>query len=127
MNLQTVFPFKPGVVFVFGSNLAGYHRKGAARDARLLYGARSGVGVGLTGDAYAIPTKDARLYVLPLNTIRYHVDNFLHFAKAESQLNFFVTRIGCGYAGYKDEHIAPMFKDAPANCELPEAWLHATN
>lgn len=38
------------------------------------------------------------------------------------QLMFNVTRIGCGRAGYTDAQIAPMFKDAPSNCNLPEGW-----
>ena len=33
-----------------------------------------------------------------------------------------VTRIGCGLAGYKDEDMAPFFKDAPYNCLLPDEW-----
>jgi hypothetical protein len=33
-----------------------------------------------------------------------------------------VTRIGCGYAGYTDAEIAPLFADAPENVELPTGW-----
>ena len=45
-------------IFVFGSNEAGRHGKGAALAAKLQYGAVYGVGRGRTGNAYAIPTKD---------------------------------------------------------------------
>ena len=43
-------------VFVFGSNLAGHHHGGAARMAHEQFGAEWGVGVGPTGQCYAIPT-----------------------------------------------------------------------
>lgn len=45
-------------IFVFGSNLKGIHGAGAARTAKNSFGAKDGVGEGLTGDAYALPTKD---------------------------------------------------------------------
>ena len=44
-------------IFVFGSNLAGRHGKGAALDAKNKYGAIYGVGFGRTGNSYAIPQK----------------------------------------------------------------------
>ena len=50
----------PNEIFVFGSNEAGRHGKGAALHASRHYGATYGVGFGRTGDAWAIPTKDAR-------------------------------------------------------------------
>lgn len=43
-------------VFVFGSNLAGHHSGGAARTAMERFGARWGVGEGIQGQSYAIPT-----------------------------------------------------------------------
>jgi hypothetical protein len=109
-------------VFVFGSNLAGRHGKGAALHARQEHGAAHGVGVGRTGNAYAIPTKDAALRTLPLSEIVEYVLEFLRYAKAHPNLRFEITRIGCGLAGYTDSQIAPMFGDAPENCDLPEGW-----
>ncbi len=109
-------------IVVFGSNRAGRHGKGAALAARREHGAIYGQGEGLQGDSYAIPTKDAKLKSLPLESIREHVDRFLEFARARSDLQFTVTRVGCGLAGYTDAQIAPMFKDAPDNCELPDHW-----
>ena len=109
-------------VFVFGSNLAGRHGKGAALTARYKYGAKLGVGVGRTGNAYAIPTKDERLRSLPLNIIQKYVANFLEYARSNPDTVFLVTRIGCGLAGYKDEQIAPFFAGAPENCYLPTEW-----
>lgn len=108
--------------FVFGSNLAGRHGKGAALFARQYRGAIYGQGIGIQNDSYAIPTKDEKLRTLPLDAIRLYVRDFLNFAKGNSNMVFEVTRIGCGLAGYSEEQIKPMFADAPANCELPEGW-----
>jgi hypothetical protein len=113
---------KDNMIFVFGSNLAGRHGKGAALTARNLYGAQRGVGVGRTGDSYAIPTKDHDLKVLPLDYIRQEVENFKIYAATHETLTFLVTRIGCGLAGYSDRDIAPMFEGYPKNCQIPEAW-----
>lgn len=110
------------MIFVFGSNLAGRHGKGAALYALEHKGAIYGRGVGPQGNSYAIPTKGMRLQVLPLETIQLYVNTFIEYAKHNPELEFEVTRIGCGLAGYKDEQIAPMFKNAPPNCHLPEGW-----
>lgn len=109
-------------IFVFGSNLAGRHGKGAALYARQHHGAVYGQGNGLWGRSYAIPTKDVYLRPLPLETIQFYVEVFIDVARRHPEMNFNVTRIGCGLAGYQDHQIAPMFKGAPLNCNLPEGW-----
>lgn len=109
-------------IFVFGSNLAGRHGRGAALHARINHGAVYGQGAGLQGDSYGIPTKDAALKSLSLEAIREHVTHFITFAIERPDLHFNVTRIGCGLAGYTDADIAPMFAYAPSNCVLPEGW-----
>lgn len=108
--------------FVFGSNLAGRHGKGAALTAKEHWGAVYGVGVGPTGRAYAIPTKDATLKPLPLYQIKQHVNDFIRYARLNWHLSFFVTAIGTGLAGYAHDEIGPMFKYSPRNCQLPEEW-----
>jgi hypothetical protein len=110
-------------IFVFGSNLAGRHGKGAALHARRHFGAIYGQGIGLQDRSYAIPTKDDCLKTLPLPVIQRYVDQFKEFAAQHPELTFEVTAIGCGLAGYKPEQIAPMFNDAPSNCILPDAFL----
>ena len=110
------------MIFVFGSNLAGRHGKGAALYARKHYGAIYGQGSGLQGKSYAIPTKGYKLEVLPLDVIKSHVEEFITFAKNNKNMTFLVTRIGCGLAGYTNEQIAPMFRDAPSNCILDNEW-----
>lgn len=106
-------------IFVFGSNTAGRHGKGAALHARKCYGANYGQGVGLQGRSYAIPTKNEKFRPLPLIEIEKHVDGFVEFARKHPELSFYITPIGCGLAGYNPEQIAPMFKGLPANCHLP--------
>lgn len=109
-------------IFVFGSNLAGRHGAGAARIARQHFDAQYGTGQGITGRAYAIPTKDAQIHTLPLQTIQWQIGIFLQYAQAQPAWRFFVTRIGCGLAGYKDAHIAPLFQSAPENCSFADTW-----
>ena len=115
-------------MFVFGSNLAGRHGKGAALTARKEYGAVLGKGSGLMGGlddkfCYAIPTKDERLQQLPLEIISVYVDSFSSFTQGMDNTMFTITRVGCGLAGHKDSQIAPMFgyvnKD---NCFFDTAW-----
>ena len=110
-------------IFVFGSNLAGRHGKGAALYAREHHGAVYGQGAGLQGSSYAIPTKDAQIRTLPLLHIRGYVDDFKTFAASRPDLLFQVTAIGCGLAGYTPADIAPLFRGSPRNCTFPEAFL----
>ena len=105
-------------VFVFGSNLQGYHGGGAARTAMDKFGAEWGVGVGPTGRCYAIPTMQGGV-----ETIKPYVDEFLEYAKEHPDTRFLVTRIGCGIAGFDDMDIAPLFaKAVNPNVALPRFW-----
>lgn len=110
-------------VFVFGSNLAGRHGKGAARTASRYYGATTNQGIGASGMSYAIPTKSEQLNTLPLDVVAHYAQQFIHYAQSRPDLIFQLTRIGCGLAGYRDDEIAPLFYDAPANVLLPRKWL----
>lgn len=111
------------MIFVFGSNLGGIHGAGAARYAHQYRGAVMGVGIGRTGSSYAIPTKDASIrYSLPLREIQGYVNTFITYAYNNPDLDFKVTQIGCGLAGFTKEQIAPMFEDAPKNCFFDRAW-----
>lgn len=106
-------------VFVFGSNLGGKHAGGAARHAFDNLGAVWGQGEGLQGQSYALPTMSAEFQPLPLGVIRGHVATFIGFARANSEMRFQVTAVGCGIAGFNPRDIAPMFADAPDNCAMP--------
>ncbi|MBK9617228.1 MAG: hypothetical protein IPO35_17660 [Uliginosibacterium sp.] len=109
-------------IFVFGSNLAGRHGAGAAKFAVQYARAVYGAGVGYQGNCYAIPTKDKNIVTLPLCIIKEYVDDFIEAAADNFEDTFFVTAIGTGLAGYSSSEIAPMFKDAPENCVLPNEW-----
>lgn len=108
---------------MFGSNLAGRHGKGAALDARQNHGAQLGVGRGLTGQSYALPTKGYRIESLPLRVIGEYVREFLAFAAERPDMRFFTTRIGCGLAGFSDEQVAPLFARRTPNVHLCGKWL----
>ena len=110
---------QPGEIFVFGSNLAGMHGGGAARVARLHFGAVLGNGDGPQGQSYAIPTMQGGV-----ETIRPYVDKFIAYAKDHPSQTFLVTPIGCGIAGFTPEDIAPLFKDAVdvENIHLPQSF-----
>jgi len=109
-------------IFVFGSNYAGRHGKGAALYARQFFGAIYGQGEGLQGRSYGIPTKDGNLRILSLRVVKAHVEKFLKFAEKHPEYTFKVTAIGTGLAGFKHEDIGPMFYSAPSNCVLPHKW-----
>ena len=111
-----------GMIFVFGSNLAGRHGAGAALLAHEKFGAVLGRGSGPMGKSYGIPTKDKNLRRLGLAEIKIHAYNFMVYAEAHPKARFFITRVGCGLAGYKNEQIAPLFKFAPINCNFPYEW-----
>jgi len=114
------------VVFVFGSNLAGRHGKGAAWDAAQKWGAEYGVGKGRTGDSYAIPTKDSNLKVLPLGRIKKYVKDFIEYAEKRPQNMFYVTAFGTGLAGYNLEEIKELFGDfyeLPYNIVFTKDWF----
>ena len=121
----THFQSQP-LTFVFGSNLRGTHGAGAAYHAKRFFGAEYGVGEGITGNAYALPTKATSCpdHTLPLSDVLARIETFKQVARHTPQRLFQITRIGCGLSGLADfEHvIADAFMDAPDNCLLPGIW-----
>jgi hypothetical protein len=110
-------------IFVFGSNESGIHGAGAAK-AALSFGAEIGVGFGFSGNTFAIPTKDWKIKTLSLQTIQHYVARFIAAARLYSELEFLVTPIGCGLAGYEVIDIAPFFRECIdlKNVHLPESF-----
>ena len=110
---------KEDEVFVFGSNLEGRHGGGAARVAYDKFGAIWGQGVGMQCRSYGIPTMQGGV-----ETIKPYTDEFITYAKQHPEKKFYVTPIGCGIAGFTEEEIAPLFKDAVdvENIYLPEKF-----
>lgn len=111
---------------MFGSNLAGIHGAGAAKIAAAKFGAVYGRGEGWGADykSFAIPTKDYQIrHSLPLEDIEWSIKQFVRITNDVFVMTpgYFVTRVGCGLAGYSDAEIAPMFKGA-TNCSFAEEW-----
>ena len=117
---ERIDTLKDNEVFVFGSNLQGYHGGGAARVAMEKFGAVWGQGVGMQGQSYGIPTMHGGV-----NAIKPYVDEFIDYAKSHPEKTFLVTRIGCGIAGFRDEEMAPLFAAAVEveNVLLPKSFV----
>jgi hypothetical protein len=113
------------MIFVFGSNLAGRHCKGAALTAVQHWGACKGEGIGHWGNSYAIPTKDTNLNVLPLEYIREYIKQFLEYAENNPLEYFMFTPIGTGLAGYTVEEILSLFdaSKVPSNVLFTGSWF----
>lgn len=111
-------------IFVFGSNTQGRHGAGAAWEAYTLHGAIYRQAEGLQGNSYAIITKELRPKHLKitLEQVKKGVDKFIEFAMKHLEMEFQLTPIGCGLAGFKPEQIAPLFRNAPDNVRLPEKF-----
>lgn len=101
-------------VFVFGSNKQGMHFGGAAYFAYQKFGAKMGVGEGLVGQSYALPTMEGE------ESFKEAVNTFIDFAKENPTKKFLVTKVGCGIAGYTIKEVAPMFEKAIV---LPNVYL----
>ena len=115
-----IVQLKPNEVFVFGSNVNGYHGGGAALTALQKFGAIWGQGEGLQGQSYGIPTMEG------IDSMKAAIERFILFAKEHRELIFLVTPIGCGIAGYKPEEVAPFFRSAIdlENVYLPDSfWM----
>lgn len=106
-------------IFVFGSNVQGMHGGGAAWYAHKNFGAEWGVGEGLTGRTYALPTMEGKA------SLAHAVKNFISCARKHTELTFLVTAVGCGIAGYSPSEVAPLFKEAEAlnNVFLPQVFI----
>jgi uncharacterized protein (DUF1810 family) len=116
----------PNQIFVFGSNTLGYHTGGASGTARKKFGAVWGQAEGLQGQSYAIPV-DFGKGIRKDTEVKASVEKFIAFAKENEKLFFFVTRIGCGLGGYRDDEMAQFFKNAldVKNICLPKSFVDA--
>lgn len=106
----------PKELFVFGSNISGIHGDGAAKRAFEDFGAEWGVGAGITGKCYAIPTMEG------IDSLRKYVEQFITVAGLLPEYTFLLTKVGCGIAGHSEDEIRPLFADAPPNVIKPKGW-----
>lgn len=124
-----------GTIFVFGSNPEGRHGAGAAKIAREQFGAKYGVGEGLTGNAYALPTKDLRvkenkaLRSIPKEAIINSIKKLYQVALEYSDKQFKVAYRNTDTAslnGYTGLEMIEMFKEAgsiPSNIVFSKEWV----
>jgi uncharacterized protein (TIGR02452 family) len=119
---ENITHLQPNEVFVFGSNLDGAHCGGAARAARLYFGAIYGKGVGMQGQSYAIPT----MHGGP-EAIRPYVNDFIAYAANHPEKSFLVTKIGCGISGQDINRMGELFAEAydMDNVVLPVEFVKA--
>jgi len=115
----------PNEIFVFGSNEAGRHGKGAALYALKNFGAKYGQGYGIQGKSFAIPTKDFKIKTLPLENIKEYLKMFIEYSTSNQQLTFLMTPIGTGLAGYTIDEMKNLFKELvfPKNVILPNIFM----
>jgi hypothetical protein len=125
-----------GYVFVFGSNPEGRHGAGAAKIAATQFGAKYGVGEGLVGDSYALPTKDLRvkknrgLRSISSKDITNSIRKLYEVVKQNPNKKFAVAYTNTEKAslnGYTGIEMANMFKEAgliPNNVYFSNAWVN---
>jgi hypothetical protein len=113
-------------IFVFGSNRQGRHGKGAALAALNLHGAVYGQPEGPQGNSYAIVTKELRSNYPPvtLPEVIRGILRFRRYALDNPELEFEVTKVGCGLAGFSEAEIAPYFSGLPDRIHLPKGWTN---
>lgn len=131
---ERIYDLSENEIFVFGSNCSGRHEAGAAYFAWNKFGAEMGIGEGLTGQCYALPTMDEYFKTLPLVEIRRKIKHFIKVCKEHPEKIFLLTKIGCGIAGYSPTEVASQFRDflpLPPNLILPrefhEVIVYITN
>lgn len=127
---ENITALKPNQILVFGSNTEGRHGLGVAKLA-MQFGAVYCRAAGRQGQTYAIVTKDLSKgsRSVPLHNIKIQIENLIMYAMAHPELEFLVTKIGCGLGGYTVEEIAELFRDLiiPANVLLPLDFINYLN
>jgi hypothetical protein len=129
-NTPVIDPLTIILIFVFGSNELGIHGGGAAKVAHDKHGAIRGQGFGPQGQSFGIPTCSKPTgqpgFEISHEKLAYYVACFLAYAKiigrARPNIQFQITKIGCGLAGWKNEEVAPLFVNAPDNCQFDTEW-----
>ncbi|ODR25797.1 A1S_2505 family phage non-structural protein [Mycolicibacterium porcinum] len=113
---------EPHQIFVFGSNEAGHHFGGAAAQAHRDFGAEWGVGEGLTGRSYAFPTLAADMQRVSNTQLKASRLRLYRTAQAHPDAEFLLTKVGCGIAGFSEDTMRKLFRNAPSNIIKPEDW-----
>lgn len=112
-------------IFVFGSNLNGWHTGGAANQAKLYFEATEGQSMGRQGKCYAIPTLDESMKKLSLSEMKLHIEIFKNYAIRNNLNEFLLTPIGTGIAGFSLQEIKSILPEFPPNVKLIGTWEEA--
>ncbi len=125
---ENITELKENEVFVFGSNLNGNHTGGAAYLAVEKFGAEMGNAEGIQGQSYAIPTLDKNMERINLTDLEQSINRLYDYAEENPEKTFYMTKIGCGIAGYEVSDIATIVncRDIPANIIIPEEFTHVS-
>lgn len=109
---------------LIGTNESGINGAGIARYAEDNWGLEPGKGFGPSGLCFGLPTKDWMIRQLPLSVINNYVERYIEWCKV-TKWKHYVTKIGCGLAGYSVPDIAPMFERCAQyqNMWLPQDFL----
>lgn len=105
-------------IIVVGTNIKGLHGGGAARYAHDNFGLTWGIGEGLAGQSYALPTMEGWL------GIKAAANRFINFARLDHNHVFYLTKVGCGIAGYSEAYMREFFRRAPDNVIRPRGWYN---
>lgn len=110
---------------LIGTNESGIHGAGIAKVAFDNWGLDWGKGFGPSGFCFGLPTKNWSIRQLPLDVIENYVQRYIDWCQHEVKLKHYVTKIGCGLAGYTVPDIAPMFFTCKrfTNMWLPQDFL----
>lgn len=114
---------KDSQIFIFGSNMAGNHAGGAARQARDSFGAEQGISEGRTGKCYAFPTLTESYERVSNTQLKASRLKLYQYAEAHPELEFLLTKVGCGIAGMNGDKMAALFVNTPSNIILPPEWI----
>lgn len=120
--MNNITSLKENELFVFGSNLAGKHIGGAARQAKEMFGAIDGCGEGLTGKSYAFPTLTENFEKVTHEQLIDSVSRLYRCCEENKDKVFLLTKVGCGIAGFEEEYIKYLFLNSPKNLILPDDW-----
>ena len=119
---NNITKLKENEIFVFGSNKLGNHIGGAARTAVEKFGAVMGQAEGLQGQSYAIPTLDDNMNKVRLDELQASFETFAEFANEHKEKTFYLTKVGCGIAGFTEDEIIEVLNkvELPRNVIIPE-------
>lgn len=111
---EIINTLKKNEIFIFGSNENGNHYGGAARIAYERFGATWGQAVGWSGNTYAVPTLNKKMQKVSKDKlISYLTELFSNIRDVEPETHkFYLTKIGCGIAGWSIEEVCSCIKRA---------------